>query len=451
MVSKLKYGWTLLGIFSFSASSYAQNNAEFLEFYPDCGFEIVDTVKHTGMIRSDFKESPQFYISNKMKELHQDILKKAQENGVQYLVVKSRELIPAYDESMRFHVTVEHLKTCSAPHELGGKAAEFDALGQKLASFGQMKIGEDKTITFSIPQSIVRPELNSNVNVSFTDGLYGVKLGTARDEVIKVFGTPSFWSSDNEGMELIAYGRRHWLTFQNGVLVAAKFGKSLFNEELMNQLTFDDRFDDRKWIAGGTVKRNEALASIDASDTPSFNTPSQSLTLDTQVFLENQREERNRRVIGFELKTKDSTPIVFDSNQLSKPTSLDYLYTSLSTLGEFTEIDSAPLLQSSLGKTSKDNGRQYLLIDANTLVETAVDGVKKILISSSYIDGISPTWHFGPFYAGQSLDDALAAAGDNAFYMLDVIEIDHDRYTIKLFTSEEDSGTQIYAMEVSIF
>ncbi|MBO9490925.1 hypothetical protein J7384_11200 [Endozoicomonas sp. G2_1] len=434
-----------------TSQAETQNHAEFLEFYPDCGFEIVDTVKHSGMIRSDFTKSPKFYISEKMKKLHQDILSKAEKNGIHFLVVKSRKLSPAYDESMRFNVTVEYLKTCSDPHKRGGKAAKFDALGQKLATFGQIKVGKNKTITFDLPHSIVRTELSDNFTVSLDGGLYGIKLGTTIDEVVKTFGTPSFWSSNQEGMEIVAYGRRHWLTFENSVLIAAKFGTSIFDVELMNHLDFDERFDDRKWKVENSVQRDDALPNTDKSSIPMFNNQSQSLLLDTEVMLENRQEEKNRRVIGFELKTNHANSFSFDNTQLSQSNNQDYLFKTLSSIGESAEIDVKPLLQSVLGKTPKKNGQQFLLIDGNTLVKASANSVTKILLSSGYVDGASPTWHFGPFYAGQSLDDALAVAGDSALHMLDVIEIEHNRFTMKLFASEEANGVQIYAMEVSIY
>lgn len=431
----------------------AQAEPEFLAFYPECGYEVVDTVVHSGMIRSDLTKTAQYYVTQRLERLRPEMFKKAQEQNIKYLVLKAIKLIPARDGAMRFRATVEHLKTCNNPYALGGEPTPYDPSGKKSFSIGKVKMGESRTIVFEVTETIKRPDFGDNIEVSLANGVYGIPLGTSRNDVLKKFGSPSFWYNDGSGSEFFAYGRRHWLTFEDDKLVIAQYGDPLFNKELINYFVFDERFDDRKWQIQGEIDKGILLKGAEEASPVDtlFKNDGQTLAVITEVFLENEQKERNQRAVGFELKDKNAKEQRLVFSDAEKRQNQRYLYSALVNLNESDNLEADAVRDLSIGRTSSENSKQFLLLDDATLVQTVGEAVNKIFLSPGLIRGSNPSWQFGEFHSGQDMDEVLKIAGSNAFYMDGVLTIEKGRYTMTLYADTQDGKDILDAAEIAIY
>lgn len=434
-------------------SVMAKAEPEFLSFYPDCGYEVVEKVVHNGMVRSDLSKTAQYYVTQRLDRLRPEILQKAQDNDIKYIVIENIKLIPVRDGAMRFRVTIEHLKTCERPHDLGGKPARYNSLGQKIFSMGEVKVGEQKTIVFEATKVNKRPDVGDNVNISLTEGVYGIPLGAPQNEIVAKFGSPSFWYNDMTGGAFLAYGRRHWLIFQDDKLIKAKYGDTLFSNELVNYFTFDDRFDDRQWIVQQDIKRGAILPSDlqGTSKQLAYENDTQTLSVITEMFLENGQQDRNHRAVGFELARKALSEYEMTFSDELKKQNQAFLLDALTNIQDTDNLEAELFRGSAVGRTSTENSKQHLLLDNATLIHTVGDVVNKIYLSGGFIKGQSLGWQFGEFHRGQNMQEVLQIAGNTGFYMDGVLTIEKGRYTMTLYADQTGEKDLLDALEISIY
>lgn len=430
--------------------------AEMLNFYPTCDYRVIKTVTHTAVIRNDITREDDIItgheqrtiIKTHLPKMHREILDDAAANGANFVVIKDRELTPGIG-NVRLFVTVELLDTCDDANVKEGERAKFNALGQRQGAVKNVNtLRFDYELDFNTHSEPV--PLPDNRQVSIQSGLYGLAIGTELDAVIDAFGPPSAWASNDNGDFLIAYGRRHWLTFQNNQMVNTSFGKSPFNATFINYMAFDERFDNREWLIQGEIARDAVLENGIDSPLLIAENEQHSVYVLPSTQLENNQRQRVTRAEGFELKRNTTGDFSFSAAQLTT-TIHQTLYDALMALGNDGSLPAEPYTSNALVKMAKDSGRQYFLLNASTLVETFAENVSKIILYPSFLASSSQPFSFGQFYSGQPIDDLKKIAGDNAFYMQDLIEIEQGPYVMKLYLHKKDGLDRLYSIEVSIY
>lgn len=257
-----------------------------------------------------------------------------------------------------------------------------------------------------------------------------------------------------KGLQIIGYGRSHWLYFVDGQLAEVTSQSQLFSYTFINQLAFEERFDDRTWLAGGLAKGQKVAADEVVQLEQQSSSAEARLALHTEVYLANNQQYKRREVTGFTLSQPQfslpAAQIVAELSHHNDPF-LKFVSAQLAN-SQPINVNAIPLSPDAM---ADGGGRTKLwLFGTNALASLFGDTLSTVRVRPDYFRQISnqaQRWQFGDFYHGQSLQAALDAAGEDAFYFRDSIEIDKHDHRIVLLLEQHEGELQVYGMDLSLY
>jgi len=200
-------------------------------------------------------------------------------------------------ESNAFVFQAELINNCKDQGATAQKLAKYNHLGQRTVQAKGLTMSF-KPIEIKYPEKakLHRPQM-LNQEVSLENGLYGMKIGSKYEHILKVFGDPSIQVDLLDNELLVGYGRRHWLHFQAGKLVKIQSNSQFLTQTILNEVPFFDFFDDFSWRINNKFSRGDKLTDIKTA-----------LNIDTSLNAKNQlilNHQGNTLALNFIYK-KDS-------------------------------------------------------------------------------------------------------------------------------------------------
>lgn len=446
------YSLCLAGIVP--ASVIAASSPTVLNKYPACDYEVLDTVETSKIVNFDrvstIARAKQDTINHLVGELRDD----AREIGAASVALINRTLTRTVKDYGKMTLTAELISDCKSENKGTGETTPYSADGVVQVDMGSITTSSTHSMTLDLaPPRTAQPALGDDRSIDTESGMYGLRLGASKQQMLNKFGTPTFEFALSDKTVVFAYGRTHWLTFIDDAMVEARYGTELFTKTLLNYLPFDDRFDDRQWVVTPTLKKSAVLEPEQAQQlTTTLRGDNALLDVKTETYLVNNQQANEVRVTGFELLKRPTAERPSLQPSLTDISILSHAFRQLEQGNNKLSLDTIPYTD--FGRSRATSDGQYHLYNAYTLIESVGRSVSEIHVNPNFMAAAESTnadWRFGDFYFGQTEEEALAAAGDNAFYFDHMIEYDKDNYTAKIYLEKEGDQYRVYSMKVSVY
>ena len=450
--ARVSFDSLVISALSIGLNTADASSVEFVSHFPACDYEVLDTVTLSGHLPSRAVSAE---IEKETNKLLQRFENKARERGADVIALIDRK-VELSSRNSRLWLTAELIHSCEDKHNAPRKLTPIAPNGAVQLSLGTVETQVGKALTLKLENTQKQPEVESR-RIDLNDGVYGINLGESLKKVLDKFGTPSFTFSPSEGWTVLSYGRSHWLTFNHGELKKISTESAFFRYRLLNEIPFDDRFDEKNWSLFNSYEKGQALKQIEYQTLMGDQKKGKRrLTALVEQYLSNNQKDRTVTLNGFELSYENFSypdnilvPLLNANNQF-----LTYFASVLDTdtALEGAKLSSIPLKP--YGESIVKRGKRMFLYDGHTAVSAIGDTISKVLVEPELIqfcDTPAQPWKFMSFYFGQPLNEALDIAGPDAFHYRDYIEIDRGDYMIKLFLTGEKDAETVYAMELDIY
>ncbi|WP_371195255.1 hypothetical protein [Glaciecola sp. SC05] len=451
-----------------SQSLSAQTPVEVLNAYPNCDYQIIETVVYThnvGLSRNaldqDDVEKEAARIISRMQSKAQDlsadaiILTERNLDVVDLLKYKSINFSAPKYNTLSF--TGELIKLCEPSATASKGLTPFDSRGkpQKALSLGTLG-GWEQTIELDISgrnQRIVT--LVEDHSVSLEQGAFGLQLRMPLAEVHKRLGTPTLsLRAENEYL-ILAYGRELWLVFNQGVLISISSYQSWLSSEFVNFLAFDDRFDDRAWTAEGVYEQNRALQltalpQAIVNDQLLFENQHSQLRLYFEDFIMGSESEIAKKVVNFALQISPYSQPSLDVRAIA-PELMQVINAFLTKQSTSLDINSLGLVPRASAWLSQSKVLHWY--GGSMIIEMIGSSVNNIymLENPSLNNGKEAAWHINGIRQYQSMEETLGQLGENVFQLGDTIEITESHYVQELIFYELTDEPVLISSKITIY
>jgi hypothetical protein len=442
--------WIVLAITSlFISTNTLAQNAQVLGVQPNC---IADTFKSADVKRKLRLKHGKVNLKNKNNQLRKAInklVKQATDKGFEAIVIsniKTKHPSEGHSGKLLSHqfimeVSADFLTLCDNDKSLSSELTKYDAQGIpqfKMATGRKIK----KTIVLDIGiEEVSKPELTSRV-VSSAGEIYGLDLMNSSEQLINSFGTPSFVFTFNQNNKILAYGRTHWFYFTNDKLVKASTAESnteLFTYELINQIPYEERFDNLTWSVNDVMEKGYELA--EGSQAGIENGTNASIKLHWSNYL-----NQAHRLVGYEISSSGMRGFDTSFNDQNENEAYDWVNNIIDGTIKPTDI-----IQASKGTILVDNRTKRYIYDSRLTFDIKRNKVTQIIIGDALYRTPSATsskpWRLGDYHQSQTLDDAIAKTSQPMVEYIDEIDVNFDDYTLTLHAYDRE----IYKVEVKLF
>lgn len=345
------------------------------------------------------------------------------------------------------------IKTCQNSSGIKGKLAPYNHLGDIARASNKLVLRISTQITLTPPKKakLHRPAILQK-EVSLTNGVYGINLGSNYAEVLASFGDPSFELNLFKDELIISYGRHHWLHFQEDKLVKVSSEFSLISQDILNKIPLIDFFDDSVWEINNLVTRKASLAEIKKAlkvtgelnnkNQLTINNASNTMILSFSYSNDSFEKDENYTLSGFSLyKNTYQEPV--NKTTLSANRPYNSLTSMLSALEKNEDIQWSQLNE----KLGEPIGR--ITVSATSYINIYNDNLA-ILIKGTELNSIylveqifnakldEKPWSLGPFAQGKTIAQLQTHFPEDAFTYESEVQISNEAYQLSLFFNEYD-------------
>ena len=433
--------WKLLCLtFSLTSIHAMAKEAKVLNYIPNCEAEVIDTVTVKRKLkRREAHKSKDIQLTKAIAEL----VRKANERDVEALIITkslTNSTNSSYTKSI-IEVSADFLQLCEDDKSLSKKLTKYNDEGLE-----QVMLSEGYRITQTIVlddgvEKRLKPELKSNI-VSSSGALYNLSLNSSPEQTRELLGTPSLVFTFNDANKVLAYGRGHWLYFVNDKLVKASTSKAAtkpFTYELINQIPFDERFDNLVWSVDEIIKKGDKRQSDSQSEIEQ-NTNT-SIKLHWSGYANKEQE-----LVSFELFNEDSAHMSYGIAGDDSAENYDWVSNILTGT-----IETQELIEKSKGEIVVNDRTKRYVYDSKLFFDVKGKRLKQIVIGDLLYKtpngNASSSWRFGDYYQGQTLSDAKAKTSRPVTETFDELQINYDDYALVLHSYDGE----IYKLEVKVY
>lgn len=447
----------------FAAQAYFKAElVPILNYYPDCEYKVIDT--HVG----DYKTEQRFLYETREQVL-KEIKKEAIVNGAEAIIIldlkikqrfkSSRGLANRSKYSSLYDIkyVTELIELCGNK-KLSTKQTPFNSQLQRQLANSSKKINMSVKVKLPAKEKLYRPKITDAV-ISLEYGIYGMPLGTNLEDILAAFGDPSVELNSQRGEYIIAYGRKHWLYFQDSQLVKVESISPVLSVEILNKVPMLDFFDDEEWKVLGKYSKNTDLVDMgikpeSLNKKQQFVISNDKATLVMQFHYERDLETRKKRysLAGFSLKknTYDKTDNVISSVNGEHFEILKKLYDEGALTDEYSQSKLLAEMGSPLGRIILGQNTYINIYNDNLFLKAKGDLVQHVgLIEHSFADkGLRETspepWYLSEFTQGASLNKLRPLFSGDAFELGNMVEINTDSYQLSLYFDDEVENEPLY-------
>ncbi|NMP30082.1 hypothetical protein HII17_00785 [Thalassotalea sp. M1531] len=251
------------GSTSSNTAPKATTNIASLNFYPDCEFTIVDTIKvHSGIVNKDLSpaDKKNFQFSEQYNQTvgspkltYGKLQQRAKRNDVDavaiidYFVDKGTIRLTkgknVYGEKHTMRAELIKFYNCPANkvNDPRGKLVKFNRQGERnfrdtsnvVAEFDQLHIIENEQTDQVLTNNIV---VNEQV--------LGFGFETTKNQLASVLGAPSAMIKTKQGNLVFLYGRKYLFMFKGDELIGFEHARKILPTHLSNRVSFNEEFEE---------------------------------------------------------------------------------------------------------------------------------------------------------------------------------------------------------------
>ncbi|WP_166423302.1 hypothetical protein [Paraglaciecola sp. 20A4] len=443
------------------------NEAELFQFYPDCDYDVIDTVNVSGRLRFSTGSTLEESLDKARLSVIEDILQLAREKGADgaILTEKSTYLDNKTTETRisrnRVIFKAELVNNCYVGAPLSENATPFDEKGFKKRAINfssNIMAGAQHVITYDIDTQRSAPAVASQ-SINFTQGAFGLPLSSTYQQMLQHFGTPTGTFILGNKRKVVSYGRDFWLTFQDQKLISVTNKNVWLSNELLSMMAFDRRFELQNWQVLDSIKFNMPMTDIELL----FKTKQ-----DTQHVVRIKQDGllitlhgAASRVVLNELpeygatfySLSNATFTVKKLNILTNQSATDELSKFIEVQGGKMDIEA--LKSQALGSVRSDNDSTMLIMDNHIVLDVKGQALNKVyLLDSAFSKTLLNTdfpWQIGKLKQGSSIEYIKGYLGDDIFGFGDMLEVSNERYIQELYFSDYDTGLVLDSSEITVF
>jgi len=248
-------------------------NIHALNYYPDCEFTIVDTIKvHSGIVNTDlspadkrsFQYSEEFAhtVGSPAQTFH-ELQQRAKRNSadavavIDYFVDKGDIRLAkgksVYGEKHTMQAELIKLYSCPANriNDPRGKLVKFNREGKRnLRDSSKVVANFDQLLM--IDNAATNHVLSNVINVN--QQVLGFDFTMTKKQLVSVLGAPSAMLQTNQDELVLFYGRNYLFMFKGKQFVGFEHARKLLPTHLSNRIPFNEQFDEL------TPKLNQTFA-----------------------------------------------------------------------------------------------------------------------------------------------------------------------------------------------
>jgi hypothetical protein len=442
-----------------------------LDYYPLCSYQLIKN--YSAETRSTEPQSPEV-ISIILNELRKEA-KQVEADAVillekeLYLLSTPRSANERRRASVyRINYQAELIKNCTAETHTQAKLAPYNHQGLFAISDISTTVYRRK-INITLPQRVKlnHPEI-TNREVSISNGLYGLPLGSDYSTVLEKLGDPSAEVMLLDGELIIAYGRRHWLHFQENKLVKVHNNSQFLSSMVLNTVPLRNFFDDYEWKINDKIGYRTTLATV-----------RESLEIDSQLDANGQLKiQQNNSTLtlrfdsakdlktGKEIHTLNDFSLQKDSYKAQKKRpqiqesvlyqAVQQAYIALQQKHDINWQELADPLGEPLAIITLSVDAELRVYGMNLLVNTkkskltTIHFVEQALLDHNQKNTSLEPWYLGYFLQGQSVAQLEQYFPENAYsYDLEV-EMEAEKYNLSLFFEEINDQDSLYEAKLEL-
>ena len=448
-----------------------QDLPSILDYYPNCSYQIIKN--HKVGKQSDDPQSPAiiFKILEKLR-------KEAEQVGADALILVEKKLSQVSSpkstnerqSANRYRISYEAelIKNCIAEKNTQAKLAPYNHQGKKTLRDISTTIYRPK-IEITLPEKtkLNHPQI-TNREVSISNGIYGIPLGTNYLTVLERLGDPSAEVFLLEGEVIIGYGRRHWLHFQNNELVKVRNHSQFLSSMILNSVPLRDFFDDYKWKINDEIGYRTTFAKIkkifnidgplDKKNNLETHQNGSILTLHFDRDKDHDTGKKIHTLSGFTLQ-KSSYKQQLISPQVQPSIVYKAIQQAYIALQQEQDINWQGLagdLGKPLAKITLSVDSELRIYTTNLLVNTkksqltTIHFVEQALLEHNPKNTPLEPWYLGDFVQGKSEAQLENHFLENAYSYDSEVEMEAEKYNLSLFFEDINGQDSLYEAKLEL-
>jgi hypothetical protein len=441
-----------------------------LDYYPGCDFSIIDVLKVNENTDTPDDEEIVSNILNKLRKR----AKKYNADAVVLIRVHTKQVISehrslsgALNYTYQLNYEAEILKGCINEDPSNRVQARYNHKGLRIiGSTNTSSMNQQLKLVISSNKQSLRPKITSH-NISISDGLYGMQLGSSFEQVIKAFGIPSTHFVFQNNDLIISYGRKHWLSFQNNRLVKIQSDSNVFSQNIVNQIPFINDFDDYSWKINNKVGYKEKLTSVREALNISkplskkgnlkLENQSGSMILDFVSYKNDETNSKEYSLRGFTIQSSDYEEPAFIPHKRHYHFSIINKVFSDLQLNKSINLEELKIeLGEPIGKIILSTGSSLEIYNNNLVlkIENAqlsyIQMNEQALNNASHQSKNATQWSLGSFQQGNSLEQASSFFPNDIFELNGAIEIEKENYTLLLHFDGNEENYPLYEAIITL-
>ena len=247
------------------ANAYAQTKDPLppvSNFYPKCEGSFVKMEKAHLITNTPYEKETKLELITQLRE-------KAAEVNADLVILADRDVrsysLGKFNKQKYYLIfRAEFHRQCAQNEEqyAVNKVAAYNQFGEKNITLKRAK-SRSISVKLSTPgqETFNHPEL-TNTEISFKNGIYGIKLGSEVKDVIQTLGEPSVQLDVMEGEQVLLFGRRQAFHFQNNKLVKFNAHYDQLSQSINNKIPIRPTLDGQHWQLNNEIRRQMSLTEV---------------------------------------------------------------------------------------------------------------------------------------------------------------------------------------------
>ncbi len=454
----------LLSAIAHSTPSIADTEVSILDYYPNCSKENSELIT----VKSKAKE---LLINVKKNQKQRDVLQAkllqkiksiALENNANAIVLLTKKI--DYPErltgnyggglnkipSLKLSYDALLYSECDLSKGLTNELSPIASNGNRNIDSYSLPITEAMSFDIKLEQKefTKRPKVITN-SISLVDGIYGVKIGSTKQSIVSILGTPSVELSSNN-LTLYGYGREHWFYFNDNKLIKFQNSTEELSQELVNEIEFLPFFDERKWLVNGVIPfaaeystyQNELNNAKQMGDSFLFESESEKLELKFSPSTNFHSGGKKNSLQSIKLQKGSNIPARFKS--LS---SFDLMSINNLVIKGNHELDTViELMGEPIAKFFAVDKSQAYLFDDHLMLSFKHGYLSKVtFLENAFSNKLfsnfeNKKWNFNRIELAKNYNELKSIFGTDTVEMDNKVEYETELYNVTLFFDEENDN-----------
>lgn len=364
-------------------------------------------------------------------------------------------------KTLNTHIKAQAFKMCPDDRTLSPVAAPYNAEGYKVHKLSYEYTFDVDELSSKSPYQLAQKIALPPANVSVSEGVYSLKLGSTIQDVVKTLGPASIEIKLKRNQLVLGYGRNLWYLFTQNKLEIVSTKLDLLNNTGLNTIGFREGFDDTHWrIEGVSAQKSDinqvklALASKQVNAKTNqllVKDNQQALLLEFEVFHPEMASVPQHLLTHFTLSQLNETVEIGTPAILTAPQK-EWLFKRLApndsshlTLDELT----SQIPQAIKINIASDNNTWWL-VGNHILLSFNNQRLEKVKLTEPLFSDVNENVFASSINAlnlpidKQGMLAYFSSAADN----FEQVDIETDQFTIQAKYESYDDNAKLYELDI---